>query len=104
MTRMDLKDPLRVYSEQEGDFAVYHCLSGETVIQPGPESFDFSPVTLRAGQTVLVPSEVNDFLLLPSKAGTTLLEAISPRRLTPDSYTGSTSEPETPDPHVRNWN
>lgn len=104
VTRMDLKDPLRVYSEQAGDFAVYHCLSGEAVIQPGPESFDFSPVTLRAGQTVLVPSEVNDFLLLPSKAGTTLFEALAPRRLSADSYTGSAGEPETPDPHVRNWN
>lgn len=101
---MDLNDPLRVYSEEAGDFAVYHCLSGETVIQPGPMSGDFSQVTLRAGQTVLVPSEVNDYLLLPSKAGTTILEALVKRRLTPDSYTGSTDEPDTPDPHVRNWN
>lgn len=103
VTRMDMRDPLRVYSEEAGYFAVYHCLSGETVIQPGPESFEFSPVTVKTGQTVLVPSEVHDYLLLPSKTGTTLFEALVERRLTPDSYTGST-EAETPDPHVRNWN
>ena len=103
VTRMEIRDPLRVYSEEPGCFAVYHCLSGEAAVQPGPESGGFSQVAFKAGQTVLVPSEINDYLLLPSRSGTILFEALVERRLSPDSYTGSTGTDES-DPHIRNWN
>ena len=104
VTRMDLKDPLHIFSEQPGDFAIYHCVSGEAVIQPGPGADAFSPVDIKAGHTILVPSEVNDFLLLPTREGTVLLEAVTEKRNVPDSYTGSSDQPDAPDPHVRIWN
>lgn len=104
VTRMELKNPLHIFSEQPGDFAVYHCVSGEAVIQPGPGADNFTQVAFRAGHSVMVPSEVNDFLMLPAKEGTVLLEAVPQKKSDPDPYIGTPEEPETPDPHIRNWN
>lgn len=106
VTRMDLSDPLHIYSDQPGPFSTYSCLSGEAVIQPGPGTESFPQVSIKAGQTVLVPSEVNDILLLPAQEGTALLEATVERRNDPDSYIGD-SQPDSadsPDPHLRIWN
>ena len=32
VTRMELVNPLHIFSEQPGDFAIYHCVSGEAVL------------------------------------------------------------------------
>ena len=96
VTKLDLKDPLHISSELPGSFAVYFCLSGEAVIQTSPGTDTFDPVGLKAGYSVLVPSEVNDFLLYPVREGTVLLETLVERRTVTDSYTS--------DPHIRNWN
>ena len=105
--KMDLRDPLHIFSEQPGSFAIYHCLSGEAAIQPYGDDKDFPAKTFKTGQSILVPSEVNDYLILPTKEGTILLEAVAERRVPRDSYTGDSGEYEdsdAPDPHVRNWN
>lgn len=104
VTRMELKNPLHIFSEQPGDFAVYHCVSGEAVIQPGPGADNFTQVAVKAGHSVMVPSEVNDFLMLPAMEETVLLEAVPQKKTDPDPYIGTPEEPETPDPHIRNWN
>ena len=104
VTRMNLKDPLHIFSEQPGSFAIYHCLQGEAALQPGPGAEEFDQVSIKPGQSVLVPSEVNDFLLLPLKPETILLEAVVDKRSEPDSYIGTEKEDNTPDPHLRNWN
>ena len=106
VTRMDLKDPLHIFSDQLGPFSTYSCVSGEAIIQPGPGAESFTQVNFKAGQTVLVPSEVNDILLLPAREGTVLLETTVERRTDPDSYIGD-SQPDSadsPDPHLRIWN
>ena len=103
---MDLKDPLHIFSDQPGPFSTYSCVSGEAIIQPGPGAESFTQVNFKAGQTVLVPSEVNDILLLPAREGTVLLETTVERRTDPDSYIGD-SQPDSadsPDPHLRIWN
>lgn len=114
VTRMNLKDGLHIFSEQPGSFAVYYCVSGEASVQvpaeggKGTKSMESYP--LRAGHSILVPSELNDFFLIPMATGTVLLEALVEKRLVQDSYTGQEVEPdsfveaETPDPHVREWN
>ena len=102
--KMELRDPLHVFSEQPGGFAIYHCLSGEALIQPHGEGQDFPAKTVKSGKSILVPSEVNDYLILPAKEGTTLLEAVAEIRVPRDSYTGDSEDPDVPDPHVRNWN
>ncbi len=106
VTRMNLKDPLHIFSDQPGPFSTYSCVSGEAIIQPGPGAESFTQVNFKAGQTVLVPSEVNDILLLPAREGTVLLETTVERRTDPDSYIGD-SQPDSadsPDPHLRIWN
>ena len=105
--KMDLRDPLHIFSEQPGSFAIYHCLSGEAAVQPYGDAQEFPVKTVKAGKTILIPSEVNDYLILPTKEGTTLLEAVAERRVPRDSYTGDDGDndgSEAPDPHVRNWN
>lgn len=105
VTKLDLQNPLHIFSDQPGSFATYHCLSGAALIRQGTEDMDFTDVPVDAGEVVLVPSEVNDFFLFPAKEGTVLLETTVERRVDPDSYTGDTKPTEdTPDPHLRNWN
>lgn len=111
VTRLNLKDGLHIFSEQPGSFAAYYCVSGEASIQVRNEdSKEVETYSLKSGHSILVPSEVNDFFLIPTASGTVLLEALVERRLVKDSYTGqeveprSSIEPETPDPHIREWN
>ena len=103
VTRFDLRDPIHIFSDQPGSFAIYHCISGEAFIQAPDDSGNFGNWHLRQGRSILVPSEVNDYIVYPVSDGTVLLEAMVERRMTPDSYIGDTPEGETPDPHVRQW-
>lgn len=98
VTRMELRDPLHIFSDQPGPFALYHCLKGEAIVRKSSEELDFQDVTVKEGEVVLIPSEVNDYYLFPMKEGTILLETTVERRIDPDSYTGDK------DPHLRNWN
>lgn len=113
VTRLDLKDGLHIFSDQPGSFAVYFCVSGEAVIQvpveDGKGGKSMESYTLKSGHSILVPSELNDFCLMPSARGTVLLEALVEKRLIRDSYTNQEVEPDSieeaqaPDPHVREW-
>lgn len=113
VTRLDLKDGLHIFSDQPGSFAVYFCVSGEAVIQvpveDGKGGKSMESYTLKSGHSILVPSELNDFCLMPSARETVLLEALVEKRLIRDSYTNQEVEPDSieeaqaPDPHVREW-
>ena len=104
VTKLRLDDPIHIFSEQPGSFAIYHCISGEAIIQAPNESSGFDSFDLKVGKSMLVPSEVNDFMLFPARENTVVLEALVERRSVRDSYTDdSTAEDDTPDPHVRNW-
>ena len=105
VTKLRLDDPIHIFSEQPGSFAIYHCISGEAIIQAPNESSGFDSYDMKVGKSMLVPSEVNDFMLFPAREGTVVLEALVERRSVKDSYTDdSPAEDDTPDPHVRNWN
>ena len=114
VTRLDLGSGLHIFSEQPGSFAVYYCVSGEASVQIPVEGDKgqnkMETYSLKSGHSILVPSELNDFFLVPSARGTVLLEALVEKRLVKDSYTNDEVEPssfpdaEVPDPHVREWN
>ncbi len=114
VTRLDLKDGLHIFSELPGSFAVYYCASGEATVQVpsenGKGSGSVESYSLKAGHSILVPSELNDFFLIPAARGTVLLETLVEKRLVKDSYTDQEVEPgpftgaEAPDPHIREWN
>ena len=74
VTKMELRDPVRMSSEQPGSFAIYHCLSGEALVD--------NRVRLKTGHSILLPSELNDYTLFPASNGTVLLEALVGRRET----------------------
>ena len=105
VTKLRLDGPIHIFSEQPGSFAIYHCISGEAIIQAPNESSGFDSFDLKVGKSMLLPSEVNDFMLFPAREDTVVLEALVERRSVRDSYTDdSPAEDDTPDPHVRNWN
>ncbi len=54
----------------------------------GFEDALLSRCILRAGETVLVPAEVEDFFLVPRKSGTSLIETFIEHLEEKDSYTG----------------
>ena len=81
VTKLNLKDPLHIYTEQFESFIVYMCLQGAASIQVPSvkengeqymENYEFSK-----GETILVPAEMEDFYLVPRDPETMLLEAVT---------------------------
>ena len=94
-TRMDLKDPLHIMAGENGGFAVYFCASGEASVQV-PAADGMESTILSAGETVLVPAEIEDFYLVPRQSGTVLVEILVEREEEPDAYIDPSAEPELP--------
>lgn len=94
-TKINLTDPLHIYTEQFESFIVYICVEGAASIQvPSKndrgedcmENYEFAK-----GETVLVPAEMPDFFLVPRDRSTVLLEAVCRPEEGPDAYI----DPET---------
>lgn len=95
VTKMDLKDPVHIMAGTDGGFAVYVCVAGEASVQvQSPEGMDST--VLKAGETVLVPAEIEDFFLVPRQSGTVLVEVLVEREEEPDAYIDPSAEPELP--------
>lgn len=94
-TRMRLKDPVHIIAGENGSFAVYVCTSGEASVQVASKEGMESTV-IRAGETVLVPAEVDDFFLVPRQDGTELVEVLVEREEEADEYIDPNAEPELP--------
>lgn len=73
ITEMKLNEGLHIGNDRSDCFALYTCVAGSACIR-GTE--DFSDVNFSAGETVLVPAELQEFDLLPREEGTLLLEAL----------------------------
>ena len=94
-TKINLTDPLHIYTEQFESFIVYICVEGAASIQvPSKndrgedcmENYEFAK-----GETILVPAEMPDFFLVPRDRSTVLLEAVCRPEEGPDAYI----DPET---------
>lgn len=96
VTRLDLKDPLHIIGEEAGSFAVYTCIEGEASIQIPGEDKSLDSFILAAGETVLVPAEVDDFYLVPRRSDTVLIEAMVDKFEEDDKYIDPSVEPELP--------
>lgn len=73
VNRLNLADPLHIYSEKFESFILYTCVSGETSVQV-PVVNETARYELKAGETILVPAECPDFFLVPMDRATVLLE------------------------------
>ena len=84
---LELHDPLRISSETSDAAVCYVCLKGEASLQTEMEG-GLGPAvyTLKEGQTVLVPAELQDFILAPLSRGTELLEVMASKEHKADSY------------------
>lgn len=96
VTRLDLKDPVHIIGEEAGSFAVYTCVAGEASIQVPDDDQQMESYILAAGETVLVPSEVDDFYLVPRQSGTVLIEAMVDKFEEEDKYIDPEAEPQLP--------
>ena len=74
---VDLKEPLVNTPGLDDSFLIYICLSGSALAEvPGEGKF-----SLKEHEVLLIPSEVENFTLIPGSAGTELLEvSLAPRQ------------------------
>lgn len=95
VTRIKLKDPLRLTTEQFDSFIIYICIDGEASIQTGASdgSGKQDMVSLKKGEAVLVPAEIHDFFIVPADRDTVLLEAMAGKRDDADDYIDPDTEP-----------
>lgn len=80
VTKVNLSDPLHIYTDQFESFIIYICIEGAASIQiPSTkengeaymENYGFAK-----GDTILVPADMQDFFLVPRDRSTILLEAV----------------------------
>lgn len=95
VTKLNLADPLHIYTEQFESFIVYICIEGAASIQvPSTrdngeaymENYEFAK-----GETILVPADMPDFYLVPRDRSTVLLEAVT----RPDEELDAYIDPDT---------
>lgn len=96
VTKLELNDPVHIIGEEAGSFAVYTCIAGGASIQVPDEGQRMDSYTVEAGDTVLVPSEVYDFYLVPRQSGTVLIEAMVDKFEEEDKYIDPEVEPQLP--------
>lgn len=74
---MDLSNPLDIKNGENGSYTLYSCISGEASIQAkdGDKAENY---VFKEGETVLVPAEIGEFLVVPLQKGTRLIETLSP--------------------------
>ncbi len=81
VTKLNLTDPLHIYTEQFASFIIYMCVEGEASIQVPVESADghksMDNHVLKAGETIMIPAQMGDFYLVPRDRETVLLEAVT---------------------------
>jgi mannose-6-phosphate isomerase len=81
VAKLNLKDPLHIYTEKFDSFIIYICIEGAASIQvpstkEGGEAF-MDNYEFKKGETILVPADMPDFFLVPRDRETLLLEAVT---------------------------
>ncbi len=96
VTKLNLSDPLHIYTEKFESFIIYICLEGGASIQiPSSkengeaymDNYEFSK-----GETILVPADMPDFYLVPRDRSTVLLEAVTVPAEELDEYIDPSTE------------
>ena len=81
VSKLNLSDPLHIYTEKFESFILYICLEGAASVQipsvkENGEAF-MDNYEFAKGETILVPAEMPDFYLVPRDRSTLLLEAVT---------------------------
>ena len=89
VSEIRLMNQVRVGADNNGSFLLYACVKGAGSL----EVEGMTPVFFHSGDAVVVPAEIQKFVLSPEAAGTLLLEvSLEPRR-EPDAYIDPNAEP-----------
>lgn len=92
-----LSAPLHSHAESASDCMLYMCLEGEASLQTTATDEGgrkrTESLSLKKGETVMIPSEVQDFFLIPADRDTVLLEVTPGRRDETDEYINPDTEP-----------
>lgn len=81
VTKLNLTDPLHIYTDQFASFIIYMCVEGEASVQipvedrSGNKGMD--NYVLKTGETLLIPAQMQDFYLVPRDRDTVILEAVT---------------------------
>ncbi len=82
--KIDLREPLHI-SGGDG-FAIYYCLYGKAAVQAEIEDFGKADYIIDRDSVLLVPAEVEDFVLKPLEGYTSVIEIMSQIHPTADPY------------------
>lgn len=80
---LNLIAPVKVSTGKFDSFIIYYSIAGDASIEAGGETF-----TLKQGNILLVPSDVEEFTLVPNDGKASIIEILMPHRDDPDSYVG----------------
>ena len=96
VTKINLSAPLHIYTEKFNSFIIYICIEGAASIQvpavneKGEPCMDY--YELCKGETILIPADMADFLLVPTESSTVLLEAVTRPVDDQDAYIDPSTE------------
>lgn len=97
VSKLNLTDPLHIYTEQFGSFIVYVCVEGAASVQvpstrPGGEAY-MDNYEFMKGETIMIPADMPDFYLVPRDRSTILLEAVTRIEEELDAYIDPDTDP-----------
>ena len=95
VTKLNLKDPLHIYTEQFESYIIYMCIEGGASVQvpstkESGEAY-MENYELVKGETILIPADMEDFYLVPRDRETVLLEVVT----RPAEYIDDYIDPDT---------
>ena len=94
---VNLKEPIHSYTEQQGCYILYVCVTGEASVQvPGTDGEgkkNMENFMLKKGEAMIVPAEVQDFFVVPADRDTVLIEVTAGERDDTDDYIDPDTEP-----------
>ena len=96
VAKLNLTDPLHIYTEKFESFIIYICTEGAASVQvpsvneKGEACMDSYEIS--KGETILIPAELPDFYLVPRDRETVLLEAVTRPEEELDEYIDPNTE------------
>ena len=97
VNEMKVNSPLKIEKEKFGGFIIYMCINGGAAIQvPVPDGKGgkmTESTELKKGETVLVPADMPDFVIVPTEKDTLLVDAMVERQEEVDNYINPNTEP-----------
>lgn len=96
VARIFADDPLKISSDDFDSFTLYCCIGGGASVQM--EILSRTAVfELNEGDAMLIPAECPDFMLVPARKGTRLLEVTLPDCEEPDPYINPDAAADLPE-------